>query len=237
MKNVQHNSRRWAGIVGTMCLLAVTLSSCLKNSNTVTPDTAALTVINASPDAPALDFYLDANKGNAYAFGYGSGIDYVAAYAGHRTATFTIGGTQTSYKSDTLTLGKNKYYSLFLTNTVGHEQLLLLSDTIARPDGTKAGIRFINLSPDAPAVDLAIKSGDVLVANKSFKGYSKFLPINGTTKYTFEIRQTGTATVLATIENVTLNSNALYTVSLQGLVSATDVKKLVGRVQTNAQFY
>lgn len=240
MENVQQNSKKWAGIVGMVCLLAVSLSSCLKESkNTVQPPVAALSVINASPDAPALDFYLDDNKANTQSFGFGGGIDYVGAYTGKRTATFKTGGAATVYKSDTLTLEANKYYTLYLANTAGHEEFVRLSDTLAKPADQKAGIRLVNLSPDAPAVDLAIKDGAVLVANKSYKGFSPFKPVNAPQKYTLEIRQAGTATVLASITNVTLSNGSLYTVWLQGLAAAgtPDAKKLAAKIQTNVYYY
>jgi hypothetical protein len=239
MKNVQQNSRRWAGMVGMMCLLAVSLSSCLKNSTSVQPPIALLSVINASPDAPPLDFYLSDNKANAYSFGFGNGLDYISAYTGKRTATFTPAGTKTVYKADTLTLNENRYYSLFLANTAGHEEFVLLNDTINKPADGKASIRFINLSPDAPAADLVIKDGATLVANKAFKGFSGFVPIAATAKYTLEIRQAGTSTVLATLTNVTLNNGSLYTVWLQGLAATgtPDAKKLAGKLQTNVYYY
>lgn len=227
-------------MLGIMCLLAVSLSSCLKNSNsTVQPPIALLSIINASPDAPPLDFYLDNNKANAYAFGFGNGLDYVQAYTGKRTATFTTAGTSTVYKKDTLTLNANSYYSLFLANTAGHEEFVVLKDTIVKPVDAKAGIRLINLSPDAPAIDLAIKDGAVLVANKSYKGFSGFVPVTSTAKYTLEIRQAGTANVLATLTNITLNNGSLYTVWLQGLAAAgtADAKKLSAKIQTNVYYY
>ncbi|RWY47861.1 DUF4397 domain-containing protein [Mucilaginibacter gilvus] len=239
MKNVQQNSRRWAGMVGMMCLLAVSLSSCLKNSNdTVQPPIALLSVINASPDAPPLDFYLSDNKANAYSFGFGNGLDYISAYTGKRTATFTAAGTKTVYKADTLTLNENRYYSLFLANTAGHEEFVVLKDTIVKPADTKASVRFINLSTDAPAVDLVIKDGATLFANKSYKGFSGFVPINAA-KYTLEVRQAGTTTVLATITNVMLNNGSLYTIWLQGLAAAgtIDAKKLSAKIQTNVYYY
>jgi hypothetical protein len=98
-------------------------------------------------------------------------IDYISAYTGKRTATFTPAGTKTVYKADTLTLNENRYYSLFLANTAGHEEFVLLKDTITRPADGKASIRFINLSPDAPAADLVIKDGATLAANKGVQGF------------------------------------------------------------------
>ncbi|AMR29917.1 hypothetical protein A0256_00055 [Mucilaginibacter sp. PAMC 26640] len=239
MKNVQQNSRRWISVAGMVCLMAVSLTSCLKNNNNtvVQPPAAALSVINASPDAPSLDFYLDANKANSYPFGYGNGIDYISAFAGKRQAIFKTAGSATVYKTDSVTLQQNKYYTLYLTNVAPNTEYLLLNDTIVKPADGKASIRLVNVSKDAPAVDLAIKGGPVLVANKSFKGFSGFVPVAVNNNSTIEIRQAGTATVLATIEKVSLNNGSIYTVWLQGLASATDTKKLTALIQTNVFYY
>src|SRR6202012_652760 len=98
-------------------------------------------------------------------------------------------------------------------------------DTINRPADGKASIRFVNLSPDAPSVDLAIQGGAVLITNKAYKGYSTFVPETGNTSYNFEVRQHGTNTVLATLSNISLNSSYVYTIWLGGLatpLNATD---------------
>lgn len=239
MKNVQQNSKRWAGIAGVVCLLAVSLSSCLKNNNdaVVQPPAAALSVINASPDAPALDFYLDNNKANAYSFGYGNGIDYISAFAGKRQAIFKASGSSVVYKTDSITLQQNKYYTLYLTNVAPNQEYLLLNDTIAKPADGKAAIRLVNVSKGSPAVDLAIKGGSVLVSNKSYKGFSGFVPVTFGTNYTIEVRQAGTTTVLASIDKVALNNGSLYTIWLQGVAGATDAKKLTALVQTNVFYY
>lgn len=227
-------------MVGLLGLLAVSLSSCLKNNDTnnaVQPPVAALSVINASPDAPPLDFYLDNNKANNYSFGYGNGIDYISALTGKRQATFRATGSATSYKTDTITLQASKYYSLFLTGTTGNQGYLLLNDTIVKPADGKAAIRLVNVSPDAPAVDLAIKGGPVLVANKSFKGFSGFIPVAASSNYTLEVRQAGTSTVLATVTKSAINNGSIYTVWLQGLSASTDAKKLTALLQTNVYYY
>lgn len=47
-------------------------------------------------------------------------------------------------------------YSIFIADTISHGQLryVLLQDNIDPSDSTKTQIRFINLSPDAPAMDV-----------------------------------------------------------------------------------
>ncbi|WP_158826831.1 DUF4397 domain-containing protein [Mucilaginibacter lacusdianchii] len=238
MRKAQLSIKGKAGIIGMMCLVAALFSSCLKNHDEeyVAPSTANVWAINASPGSQPVDFYVDQNR--AYSnIPYGSGLpDYLQVYTGKRTATFYASGTQQVIKSDTMTLKKDQYYSLFLTNLPSQAEFLLIRDSIARPATGKATIRLLNLSPNAGAVDLVIKDGALLAFNKGFKGYSPFVPVNGNASYTLEIRQTGTSNVLASLSNVQLNSDALYTIWLQGVTGATDQTKLTAKLQSNGHY-
>ncbi|MBK0380477.1 DUF4397 domain-containing protein [Mucilaginibacter segetis] len=239
MKNFKQAFKRWAGIVGMMCLLGIALTSCIKDNNDNIPQQpiALLSVINASPDSPPLNFALDNSRANNQPIYYGGGLDYLQAYTGKRNATFVNASSGQLYKTDTLTLKADTYYSLFLTNVAANPEYLLLTDSISRPASGMATVRLVNVSPDAPAVDLAIQGGDVIASNKAYKGHSAFVPVAGNKTYTFEIRQAGTSNVLATTSNITVNSNSVYTVWLQGLSAATDDKKLTAKVQNNVYFY
>ncbi|WP_428329478.1 DUF4397 domain-containing protein [Mucilaginibacter sp.] len=237
MKNFKNISKRLLVGISAVGLLSVMLSSCAKNSETnYYPPTALMTVIQASPDQVPLDFYLNTSKVNVGSINYADDIDYFKAYVGTRVGLFTQASTSTKVASDTVTLKQNGAYSLFLVNKVSSPQILFLNDSISKPTSGNASIRFVNVSPDAPAVDLAIKGGAVVVPNKAFKGYSLFAPIPGQT-YSFEIRQAGTTTVLATLNNVTLSAGFIYTVWLRGLATPTnDLDKLTAGLITNAYY-
>lgn len=120
--------------ISVVCMLSVVLSSCLKDhsSDTPAPPVALLTVTQASPDQPGLDFSINGTRINAYVLNFGSNIDYFRAYTGKRTFTFSKSGTTTTVISDTATLKQNVAYSLFLVNKAATPQLLLLTDTISR---------------------------------------------------------------------------------------------------------
>jgi hypothetical protein len=238
MTPLQQKLVRRAGIFGMICLLAASLSSCIKNNdNTVQPPFALLSVINASPGSPNVDFYLDQNRASVYPIIYGGGLDYLQAYSGDRKVSFYTTGTQTVYLADTIKLQQDKYYSLFLANEAGHQETILVNDSISRPADGKAAIRFVNLSQNAPAADLVIKDGATLVTNKGYKGVSPFVPVDQKANYTIEVRQTGTTTVLASLTNVPLNNGSIYTVWLQGVNGATDAKKLTAKIQKNVFYY
>lgn len=239
MKNYKNTSKKWLAGVCAAGLLAISLSSCLKQSknNNYSPPVSLVTFIQASPDEPILDFYLDKDKVNGNPLAFTDDIDYFNAYVGKRTAIFINHSTSAAIFSDTVTLVANTPYSLFLTGKTTAPQILLLTDSITKPASGKATIRFINLSPDAPAVDL-VDGSTVLSANKSYKGFSSFIPVTGNTNHTFTVNQAGTSTVLATISNVNVNSGFVYTVWLSGLVTPTGTTdKLSINSQVNAVYY
>jgi hypothetical protein len=236
-KNISKNLWIKAGAAGLLSLL---LSSCIKQSTPTyySPPVALLAFIQASPDEPALDFYLNGDRVNYYPLHYGDNLDYFKAFTGKRTANFYSNGTTNMIFSDTLTLKENTGYSLFLANTPAKPEMVLIIDTLNRPAAGNASVRFINLSPDAPAVSLAIKGSQVLATNEPFKGYTSFMPVKGNSTYTFEVRQGTTSTVLATLPNITLNDGYLYTIWFRGLAASTNANdKLSASIITNAYYY
>ena len=239
MKIYSNPLNRWTALLGIGCFISLVFTSCLKGKNDYTPPPAAyVTFFQASPGEQPLDLYFNNNKVNQIPLNYGDDIDYFQAYPGLRTVNlYHSGGTSVVY-TDTITLKPNIAYSLFMVNTASDPGILLVTDSISRPAAGMATVRFINVSPDAPAVDLAVKDSAAFVSNKAFKGFSSFIPKAGGKTYNFEIRQHGTSTVLATMSGVTLNSGLVYTIWLHGLANtAIPEDQLMANIVTNAYYY
>ncbi len=231
------NLKRSVAALGAVCLLSLLLSSCLKSKSYPNPPVALVSFFQASPDEPLLDLYFNNNKVNWNPISYGTGLDYFNAYAGQRTVNFYVDNTMSQLYSDTLTLKANNVYSLFLVNAPASPSIVVLNDTISRPAANTASIRFVNLSPDAPAVDLALND-TVQVSNKIYKGASSFIPVTGNKTYTFQVRQKGTTTVLASLSNVFLTPGYVYTIMLTGLsAGTTSADKLSVYYMINAQYF
>jgi hypothetical protein len=239
MKIYSKTLKRLMAVVGAGCLLSVLFTSCLKSTNDYNPPPSAyVAFIQASPDQVPLDLYFNSNKVNQLAVQYGDGLDYFKAYTGLRTVNIYTTSNMNKIFSDTIRLSPNIAYSLFLVNTVANPGILLLTDSISKPAPGKATLRFVNVSPDAPAVDFAVKDSAAFVSNKAFKGASSFIPKDGGKTYTFEVRQHGTSTVLTTLSNVTLNSGQVYTVWFHGLANTSVAgDKLTADILTNAYYY
>ncbi|MBS1520447.1 MAG: DUF4397 domain-containing protein [Bacteroidetes bacterium] len=238
MKLYGNPLNRWTALLGIGCFLLL-LTSCLKSKNDYTPPPVGyVTFFQAAPDQQPVDLYFNSNKVNQAPLNYGDGIDYFQVYPGLRTVNINNSNSNTLLFSDTARISPNIAYSLFLIeNTTQQLGLFLLTDSISKPATGKAILRFINVSPDAPAVDLALKDSTAFVTNKGFKGFSSFIPKTGGQTYNFEIRQHGTNTVLATLSGVTLSSGLVYTIWLHGLANtAIAGDKLTASIVTNAYY-
>ena len=223
-------------------LLAIStlLSSCIKdNSPTlVTTPYALVLFVQASPDLPPVDFFFDNNLINSSPLNFSNGINYLSVYATTKTANIYNHSNNTKILTDSLHLTANNAYTLFLINKPATPQILSVNDTLNVPQSGSANIRFINLSPDAPAVDFAVNGGAVISGNKMFKSYSSFNPLTGNQSYSFVVRQAGTNTILATLNNVAINSGFTYTFWLGGLVAGTTANdKLSINIINNVSLY
>lgn len=238
MKKAQQIIKTKASILGLFCLITLSLSSCLKDSNDnyVAPAAAAVAIVNALPGSQPVDVYFDQNMASTYAINYGNGQDYARAYVGKRTFAYYTSGTRQIIKSDTTTLQVDKFYTTYLTGTAAQPEIIVVKDTLAQPATGKAAIRLVNVSANAPAVNLVIRGGATLATSKAYRGVSGFVTVQGNSTYTLDVVQAGTSTVLATITDANLKNSAIYTVWLHGSSVATDANKLTAGIQANAYF-
>ncbi|MBC7565410.1 MAG: DUF4397 domain-containing protein [Pedobacter sp.] len=104
---------------------------------------------------------------------------------------------------------------------------MFLEDDLAKPANGKAKVRFVNLSPDAPALNLSITGKETdLVTNKLFKEYSTFTEMDAAEKVTFNVKNKDTGALETSIADVKVDAGGIYTIWVKGLKSDTDSTKL-----------
>lgn len=214
--------------------LSVVLVSCSKDDQAPQDQISGLSVVHASPNAEKFDILLDTKKVNTADFAFTNKIDYLNVISGNRKITITKKGLTTPLFADTMTLKPNVGYSLFVIDKLEVLKYLLLKDDLTVPATGKARIRFVNLSPDAPALNLAIagKTVDVFT-NKQFKQFSDFESIDAAEKVTFNVKNKETGTLEASIADVKIESGKIYTIWVKGLKAATNDTKLGVAVYTH----
>jgi hypothetical protein len=203
-------------------------------NNMVTPTpvtTAKVLVTHASPDAPGVDLLVDNMiAGSNLTFPNSTG--YLDVTSGTRNIKVNVTGTSTTALQANLTLDANKNYSVFAVNNVSSIEAIVLEDNLAAPASGKAHVRFLHLSPNAPAVDITLTDGTVVFGNKAFKEYTAFTPLDAGT-YNLQVRLAGTSTVVLDLPNITLSNGKIYTVFAKGLVGGSGAQALGAQIIVN----
>lgn len=203
--------------------------------NHARPGIAGVLFVHASPDAPNVDInlgWLPAARDLAF----GRNTPYRFTFAGARRITVNVAGTKTTVIDATPTLAPRTFYSVFAIDKVANIAPLVLVDDLTLPAAGKAHVRFVHLSPDAPAVDVAVANGGpVVFGNKSFKDATAFTPLPAGT-YDLEVRLAGTSTVVLPLPGIKLAAGSIYTVYAKGLVAGTGAQALGAGIIVNNAF-
>jgi len=207
-----------------------TLSSC---EDDVKVTYGNVLVTHASPDAPGVDLLVDDVKVNTQPLTYPGNTGYLEAESGTRNIKVNVAGTTTTVINGDLDLEADEYYSVFAVDEVAEITALVLVDDLTMPAAGKAHVRFVHLSPDAPAVDIAVaSSGAVVFSDIAFKESTAFTPLDAGT-YNLDVRVAGTTTVALVLPPVTLTAGKIYTVFAKGFLAGTGAQALGAEVIVN----
>jgi hypothetical protein len=220
-----HFSNRASQIAAIFMLSTFTFlfSSCSKEEET-TAAISGLMIVNASPSVATYNFYWGTTKVNPAPLPFGGTISYVQITPGNLKVKFTTANSVESILTKDITLAADKPYSLFLINDVPQLEGLLVEDDLSPSPTEKAYIRFINLSPDAPALDLVQTGSTALITDKAFKAVSDFAATDAKT-YSFAVRNKLTGEVISTLKDVTLVAGKMYTIAACGYLAPADLQQ------------
>ena len=220
--------------------LGLMVSAC-SDENPAGPVTgsANVLIVHASPNAPAVDIVGDNGAANAVdSLTFPTNTGYVALAPGVRNVKVNVRGSSpivTAIDAN-LTLENGKNYTVFAADSVSKIGPIVLVDDLTAPAAGNAHVRFVHLSPDAPAVDVAVTGGAVVFGNTSFLGNKPFTPLPAGT-YNLEVRVQGTvppatAAVLL-LPNITLQAGKIYTVFAKGFLGGGGSQALGAEIIAN----
>jgi hypothetical protein len=204
------------GVVG-----AIGMTALFFGPSASAEDMGRVRVVHASPDAPAVEVYADGNM-ILTNVAYKASSDYLSVPAGPHN--FKVYATGANPASDTpvinadATVAAGKDYTVVAVGKLADIQPAVFEDNNAAPASGKAHVRVIHASPDAPAVDIAVKGGPVLFSNLEFPKAAGPSPVDAGT-YNLEVRAAGTTTVALPIDGVQLQAGKVYTVLAVGLLN------------------
>lgn len=204
------------------------------DENTVTPPTSSksrTTITHASPNAPNVDILVGDNV-IATNVAYPSSLPYTELNTGSNRIRIRTTGTSNYVVDDTLFFEENKSYSVFAVDSVSKISTLFLTDNLTLPGNTYSSVRFVNLSPNSPSLDVAITGKSVVFPFYSFKGFSTFRPVNADT-VTLEVRLAGSPTPIYTLNNVIFENGKIYTIYARGFIGNSAIPLGVSFIKHN----
>jgi hypothetical protein len=206
-----------------IALLTIFLAGCLDDDSTQTTPVPVgyVSIYNASPDAPPLDVQVDGRPLNTIPFGYSDHSRYLNFYTGDRNLKFSSSNAASALVDTTFNVADGKAYSVFIINTLSSGlESLIITDSSTSLESEKAMVRFVNLSPDAPAFDVVTSadSSDLLFENTAFKGATAFQQLDAG-RYTFDLKQAGTETTSVSANHISILPGRYYTIIARGFVT------------------
>lgn len=192
---------------------------CLASSSLMA---ANVRVAHLSPDAPAVDVLVGASEDSKAAVLENVAFPAVSGYLPVADGSYFIDVTQTGTTSPAVIDVNDFALAGDLTiAAVGQladiEPLVLMDDRVTDP--TKAKLRAVHASPNAPAVDIFVDGAGLLpqLTNLAFKDSTGYLPLDPG-EYTLRIRETGMTNDLFVVEDLALSANTNYSAFAIGLV-------------------
>jgi LPXTG-motif cell wall-anchored protein len=184
---------------------------------------ATVRVLHASPDAPAVDIYLDdAAVSPLTNVPFAALSDYLDVPSGdHNVKVYATGTTTDPVIDVDVTLAAGTAYTIAATDAVAAITPQVLVDDPA-PDCDTAQVRVVHFSADAPAVDIAPAGAtpdEAVIKNLAYPDASDYVALPGGT-YDLEVRPAGETTVALDLPGVAVEDCMAYSVFAIG--SAAD---------------
>jgi hypothetical protein len=155
------------------------------------PEESYVRVLHASPDAPAVDVYVE-NETFLTNFSFGNVSDYVVLSPGNYSLTITAAGDREAVVFDgtvSLEPGARTIAAAgeLRPNTATEFELVSWADDATQPAEDEAAVSVVHLSPDAPAVDVTTADGAVLAENVSYPTATNYTTVPAG-NYTAQVR-------------------------------------------------
>jgi hypothetical protein len=251
LNSIKLMNMKFSSIICFVLAVALVSTGCKKNEikygefENITSDQSLLKVnfVSGYASNPAVQFVINGERvsnlitsrtpypGGGYNTGGGSTPDYLALTAGSKDFKISIPkkGTNTDslvLYTTTFNLEAGKTYTAHITDTAANTKSLITADNLTKPDSGYAKLRFVNLMPNVPAIDLYYGTTKV-ASNIAYLSNSDYFTIQTpSTTLAWTTREAGTAATspaLATYTSAsTTASQRIFTAFAMGYKGSTD---------------
>ncbi len=179
---------------------------------------AWIRVAHASPDAPAVDIWVN-DQVVVSDLAFAEVTPYLHVPAGDYNIKVTPTGATTPVVIDAdVTLEKGVSYTVAAADMLASITPLVFEDDNGIPGPGLAKVNFTHLSPDAPNVDIWV-DGAVAITDLAFKEASPYLEVPAGT-YNVQVTPTGLPAPVVINVDVDLEAGTVYTAFAEGMLAS-----------------
>lgn len=190
-----------------------------KNDNQPQLMSSYVRVAHLSPDAPAVDVWVDGNLVLEDVPYEGISAFLELTEGSHEILVVAANTTEPAVIQETITLMPNVSYTVaatgLLSGTPAIDAWILTDDRT--PAMGQAKVRFAHASPDAPNVDITLTDGTILFGNVQFNEAEDYINVPASS-YDLQVRVAGTETVALSFGDVALSGGTNYSIFATGLL-------------------
>jgi hypothetical protein len=201
--------------MGLAVVASALLLGCSDDTTAPVAD-AQLRVVHGSPDAPAVDIYVDGAKVLSNV-GYSDASGYLAVPAGNRNIQVKAAGGSAVVIDANATLVPNASYTVIATNLLASIEPLSLEDNLSAPAAGNVKVRLVHGAPNVGSVDIYVTApgADINAATPAltavpFKAASAYLEVPAGS-YQVRITATGSKTVALDTGTLSLTAGQIRT--------------------------
>jgi len=174
-------------------------------------------ILHAAPDIPSVDIYIN-DKLVSENLSYSNYTAYLPIFQeSYQLSIYQTGSNDSPILSHDLIIDAGNKLTLAIIKTQDNLGFMEIPDAYMPINPSKSMIRFVHLSPNAPAVDITLEDGTILFSGISYMQATSYLEVNPS-NYTLQVRVSGTPNVVLTVPNINLEPDNFYTVYALGLV-------------------
>lgn len=210
------SATRFVVRAGLIALLMVGLVVGFGRSASAQEGDAFVRVIHASPDAPAVDIWVNGEVAIPD-LAFGEATDWIALPADSYDVAVAPAGADASSAviEATLDLEGGVYYNVAAVGFLDEIGAQIYTTDIDGLAADQARVRVIHASPDAPAVDIAVADGPVLIEGLEFPDASDALDV-AAGSYDLQVLASGTDVVALDLPGVGFAAGMVYDVFAVG---------------------
>jgi hypothetical protein len=181
------------------------------------PNYSYIRVFHASPNSPAVDVYVD-DKLVIRNLAYRGFSTYLRTIPGsHSVRVLPTGQVQSPVINTRVNVPSRAIITVAAIGTLPNISLLpIVEPTFPRNPG-QAYVRFSNLSPNSPNLDLNSPGTGKIFTNVAYTKTTNYLPLNSRV-HTFDITTSENNATVLHVPNARLLPNKIYTIYTIGLL-------------------